>query len=688
MLSFPTFLVGSLGAGSGDPALPALTTMGTAQNYDANSTGRWMRYGGAEDSHIGYLGTSGGTIAIVSQSVPNLVKIDTVNPMGVANTAHIVGGSARATVAAGDYTVTFSETLEGYATTQTTVTYKVLPAVSLPFTSPPFMVSTGDSIIQFNNTTNSTGLVLNKGLSPGDGELVNLKSAYNKFHYDVWYDASNTLVTAGGARYNWGSNQGWSGGTIANVASIVEHNIALCPEIWELAVIINSIATGGTLQQPNVDAVMAIADTFHAAAPSIPVVVANCRPTAMINAIARPPENVDAFNALMPASVATRSSWMTLLDLYTGLADNPNTSSVGTLTFTAQPANTSTLTLNGNVITFGSTVTIGANLAATITNLNTYINANTGTLGATSGNTSGTAITIVTTGNTLMTVSLGGTTNATMGTIKQVAANTTALDKNFQNGGVAVVPSGALTGNDGLHPKYWWAGGAALDRHKDVYDGLIDVSTPNAFKARGTRLSAMTSAVRLFTGSSTAFTPVNGISSVGGNGYASGTLPAGWVPFATGGQSSTCVVSIEANAETGGNTFVFTITPGGTATVERFGLRNLSVATLDLLGLWGGFWADLEIDDNAAWQTATLAMLPNNNAGAYQYNGNIAIPGRGGSARRREVESEIGVYPSNMTSTVFPLTFAFAPSGASGPMVVKIREVDGRIFPAIPGLHG
>lgn len=46
----------------------------------------------------------------------------------------------------------------------------------------------------------------------------------------------------------------------------------------------------------------------------------------------------------------------------------------GSVSFAANPANSSTITLGGTVITFGSTVAIGANLAATLVTLLAFVN--------------------------------------------------------------------------------------------------------------------------------------------------------------------------------------------------------------------------------------------------------------------------------------------------------------------------
>jgi hypothetical protein len=47
----------------------------------------------------------------------------------------------------------------------------------------------------------------------------------------------------------------------------------------------------------------------------------------------------------------------------------------GTISFAANPANSSTITLGGTVVTFGTDVAIGANLAATLATLLTFLKA-------------------------------------------------------------------------------------------------------------------------------------------------------------------------------------------------------------------------------------------------------------------------------------------------------------------------
>lgn len=50
----------------------------------------------------------------------------------------------------------------------------------------------------------------------------------------------------------------------------------------------------------------------------------------------------------------------------TALVDDAFAPAWGTITFASNPSNAQTVTINGTVITFGSTVTVGADLAATL----------------------------------------------------------------------------------------------------------------------------------------------------------------------------------------------------------------------------------------------------------------------------------------------------------------------------------
>lgn len=59
----------------------------------------------------------------------------------------------------------------------------------------------------------------------------------------------------------------------------------------------------------------------------------------------------------------------------TALVNDLTSLAWGSITFAANPANASTITLGGTVVTFGSTVTIGANLAATLANLLVFLRA-------------------------------------------------------------------------------------------------------------------------------------------------------------------------------------------------------------------------------------------------------------------------------------------------------------------------
>lgn len=58
------------------------------------------------------------------------------------------------------------------------------------------------------------------------------------------------------------------------------------------------------------------------------------------------------------------------------LVDDMAAPAWGTFTFSANPSNGHTITINGTVITFGSTFALGANLAATLTAAVNYILAN------------------------------------------------------------------------------------------------------------------------------------------------------------------------------------------------------------------------------------------------------------------------------------------------------------------------
>lgn len=62
--------------------------------------------------------------------------------------------------------------------------------------------------------------------------------------------------------------------------------------------------------------------------------------------------------------------------LQTHVVDSDQAPAWGTITFSANPSNSQTVTINGTVITFGSTVTIGADLAATLAAVIVYLTAN------------------------------------------------------------------------------------------------------------------------------------------------------------------------------------------------------------------------------------------------------------------------------------------------------------------------
>jgi hypothetical protein len=59
----------------------------------------------------------------------------------------------------------------------------------------------------------------------------------------------------------------------------------------------------------------------------------------------------------------------------TSLTNDKTAKASGSIIFSANPANSSTITLGGTVITFGSTVAIGATLAITMASLLAFLNA-------------------------------------------------------------------------------------------------------------------------------------------------------------------------------------------------------------------------------------------------------------------------------------------------------------------------
>ena len=108
-----------------------------------------------------------------------------------------------------------------------------------------------------------------------------------------------------------------------------------------------------------------------------------------------------------------------------GLLAQPTTTAAtgtasGTMTFTAQPAAASTITINGVTVTFvtsgatGAQVNIGASVAATVTALQTYLAAATGALATQNYAASGAVLTITakTAGTTANSVALAATATA------------------------------------------------------------------------------------------------------------------------------------------------------------------------------------------------------------------------------------------------------------------------------------
>ena len=827
IVSAPSGLTETLGGATGSPRttsftaqigtfLPALTVSGTAQNYDGGATGRRMRYGGAQGSHVAYLRTSGGVVTIASQSAANLVQLDSAGSnnqggQGVANTVHIQRGSGGSTQIQGAYPVAYTETKSGYLPTTTTVTYTVLPAVNAATITSPYIVMWSDSVGQYNGQTTADGKTQYLGLVPGDGELAAGWSRYPYVQHDPWWDASNTqYIGANAPGYLWGSLAGaLAGDVISGFVARQEGVIAACPDGLVGAIGTNSISAALADQTANVALMMTGYDAFNQAAPSVPVIALNARATGPYQALSRLPANFVSFKVMMATAAASRS-YMTLVDAFTEYADQTLNISVGQISLTANPAANDTLTVNGTAITFvasgatGPQVNIGASSTVTAANLVTYLNVNTSTLNVNSSSANGlvsifsttaglytlakssaaitvsiapfqvanpqgqltfstttqpsagdtvvingTTITLVASGATGSQVNIGSTaaisatnlttyinanstalavtaaavsnlvtiiskttsvptfTASSAGATVNIApfalpAATTGLPIDYQTPGYVEIGGGSAEHNDNLHPKYYGVsrhGGKILS---GAFASVFPGANVNTFTSRGTRISSLTDAIRLNTGAS--MTVAAALATTGTTAYGvTGNVPTGWTVNGVNGQSSTAVISVEANATTGGQNIVLTITPGGTALLEKFVIRpqanSFAVSDLGAAGptMWGQTGLEFFVDDSPAWTTAYLNVVPQQNSNLYSFNGNVALTGYGNGAnplhdRWLQTIAASWALPNAVTSTTWLLSVNFSPAAAAAAgnttMTFKLAQMDFRIIPALPGLHG
>jgi hypothetical protein len=234
-------------------------------------------------------------------------------------------------------------------------------------------------------------------------------------------------------------------------------------------------------------------------------------------------------------------------------------------------------------------------------------------------------------------------------------------------------PYQASPGGDGLHPGPYGAyihGGpamlAAIQAHVQSGSNLIPLRKVASVLPAGMGTNTGSSAV-----SHTAGT---------GGGVISGNVPTSMdVAHGSAANVSSCVCSLEANAETGGQKLVLTITPGGTATNEGFVIRPslISITTAALQNQWTRMWAKIEADQGAGLMQVNVQAAEKSNG----VNNNTNCPYVGlfprGSGSRffypqtaplKFVAGSTGVNPS--------ITVRINPSLGGGPYVVKLWQWD------------
>lgn len=235
-------------------------------------------------------------------------------------------------------------------------------------------------------------------------------------------------------------------------------------------------------------------------------------------------------------------------------------------------------------------------------------------------------------------------------------------------------PYQASPGGDGLHPGQY--GVTVLS-----YPSTLAFIQAHALEGNAIRLaktgSALTASIGVNTGSGGTASSTAGT----GGGVISGSAPTGiTVAHGSAANVSSCVSSLEANAETGVQTHVLTITPSGSATVESFIVRptGINYATTALQNQWARMWADIELNQGAGLLSLTMNSQERSNTNNNFQVAQIGLFPDGGAALRRFKGCVTPHLRYVAGSTGFQPSFQFKinPSAGAGECVVKIREWD------------
>jgi len=162
-----------------------------------------------------------------------------------------------------------------------------------------------------------------------------------------------------------------------------------------------------------------------------------------------------------------------------------------------------------------------------------------------------------------------------------------------------------------------------------------------------------------------------------------GVVPTSWRVQRGGTVASTCVASVEANVDTGGQSAVLDITPVGSAISERFEFQIGSVGqvnTMALDGQWAMAWAELEYDDKTWWGCPQLQLFHGSDGTQFASGGYNSLS----PINMAPVNGKLWVstppilMPAGITSYKFILQMRFnaadGVAAGNGPGRVKVRR--------------
>lgn len=161
---------------------------------------------------------------------------------------------------------------------------------------------------------------------------------------------------------------------------------------------------------------------------------------------------------------------------------------------------------------------------------------------------------------------------------------------------------------------------------------------------------------------------------------ATGQSPTGMRITPSGTFNSTVTSAVEANADTGGQSWVITVTPGGTQVSEQILLQpTVNNVAADLAGKWVRSFVEIETDGWANWNGFQLQNTQNPTAANGDAFGlaptaftakDKAAPWSG----KKWIATPAVQFGSDATAVSPALRIYFSPNGASGVGVLRVRR--------------